>query len=46
MTNKSILERLEEGVVLGKFTEQHRRNRRAIRVSDTEYNRQTVGKGT
>ena len=29
---------------LGKFTEQHHWNRRAIPMSDTEYNRQTVGK--
>lgn len=46
MANKGILERLEEGVELGKFTEQHRWNRRAIPMSDTEYKRQTVGKGT
>ncbi len=31
---------------LGKFKEQHHWNRRAIPMSDTEYNRQTVGKGT
>ena len=30
---------------LGKFTEQHHWNRRAIPMSDTEYNKQTVGKG-
>ena len=35
----------EMAKALGKFTEQHRWNRGAMPMSDTEYNRQTVGKG-
>ena len=49
MANKGVLEQLAEGVVLGDGgyiieLEQHRWNRRAIPMSDTEYNRQTVGR--
>lgn len=50
MANKGILEQLTEGVVLGDGgyiieLEQHYWNRRAMPMSDTEYNKQTVGKG-
>ena len=36
----------EMAKALGKFTEQHHWNRRAMAMSETEYSRQTVGKGT
>ena len=50
MANKGILEQLAEGVVLGDGgyiieLEQYHWNRRAMPMSDTEYNKQTVGKG-
>jgi hypothetical protein len=49
MANKGILEQLAEGVFLGDGgyiieLERHHWNRRAMPMSDTEYNKQTVGK--